>query len=540
MGIESTAAPASRNLASLFYASALRFPDRDAVVCEDIVLSYGRFRDWIESLRPFLASDAASFVGILAHRSPLAFAAVQAILAEGKAYVPLNPGFPASRNAYILGKARIGTLIVGEECAEAFASMAKEHDQHLRVLILGESPQVEASARAHPGRITLVKADLGNDLRPIPPVPVPEDQSAYVLFTSGSTGQPKGVRVRHDNVFSYLESFLEAYPILPADRCSQTFDLTFDVSVHDQFATFAAGATLVVFPERALFSPLAYAASRRVTVWFSVPALAAFLESSRQVVPGALPEVRLSLFAGEKLTWKTCEIWKRIAPNSRLANLYGPTEATIVVIQFEIPEDFTEARCHQGGVPIGRAWPRQRAEVRRSDGGICRPGEVGGLWLAGDQVAPGYLHEEGLTAERFIARDGVVWYRTGDLVIRESDGVIQYQGREDFQVKIMGYRIELGEIEHALLDGSRAAFAIADVARMRSDIEEIYCVLPLGCASRKKEIKAALKQRLPPYMMPRHLIFTDDIPLNANGKMDRAALKARVLRGSFAPAGSIA
>jgi len=305
------------------------------------------------------------------------------------------------------------------------------------------------------------------------------------------------------------------------------------VSVHDQFVTWSAGAALVVFPEKALFSPLGYAASRKVTVWFSVPALAAFLESARQVVPGALPGVRLSLFAGEKLTWKTCELWKTIAPNSVLANLYGPTETTIVVLHFIIPPGFPEARCHQGGIPIGHTWARQRMEIRRANGTLCEDGELGGLWLAGDQVAPGYLGEDKMTAERFIERDGVTWYRSGDLVFRDHEGLVQYQGREDFQVKVMGYRIELGEIENELMRVSGAAFSIADVAQVRSGMDEIYCVLPAAFAPRKKEIKNALKEKLPGYMVPRHFYYTDDIPLNSNGKMDRGVIKSRVLAGTY-------
>lgn len=534
------------NLANLFYFSASDSPSRPALSWDEGALTYGQLRDLIESLRPALDSEAATCIGILAYRSPLAYAAVQAILAEGKAYVPLNPLFPAARNGYILRKARIATLIVGEECAEALASLLQEWREYrlpLRLVILGDAPKVKALAQdlaeSHSERVRTVEVTIGSNLSPTPLAPIPEDGSAYILFTSGSTGEPKGVRVRHDNVFSYLRSFQSAYPIYPEDRVSQTFDLTFDVSVHDQFITWAAGATMVVFPDKSLFSPLVYAASQKLTVWFSVPARAAFLESARLVVPGALPDVRMSLFAGEKLTWKTCEIWKRIAPNSRLFNLYGPTEATVAFTHFEMPRDFPEERAYQGGIPIGRAWPGQCIEVRRADGSLCTIGEVGGLWLAGDQVAPGYLDEPQKTAERFILRDGIVWYRTGDLVLQEADGVLQYLGREDFQVKVMGYRIELGEIEHALMNCSDAAFALADVAPIRGGMEEIYCVLPQHLAPRKKEITLALKQKLPAYMVPRHVFFTDDIPLNTNGKMDRGALKAQILRGVAAPASLI-
>ena len=520
-------AQAAPNLADLFYTASGRFPRREALAWEDGSLTYAGLRDWIESLRPALRTEAGPHVGILAHRTPLAFAAVQAILAEGKAYVPLNPGFPSVRNAFILDKARLATLVVGEECAEALEALLKICDRPLRILALEDSPKVRAVVQAGGAGISLVELHLGAGLSSTPTAPLPESRGAYVLFTSGSTGEPKGVRVRHDNVHSYLRSFLAAYPIGGEDRLSQTFDLTFDLSVHDQFITWAAGATMVLYPDKHLFSPLPYTAEKKVTIWFSVPSLAAFLESARQVVPGALPQLRLSLFCGEKLTWKTCEIWKQVAPNSRLVNLYGPTEATIAITHFEIPRDFPEEAAYQGGIPIGRAFPTQWTEVRKDDLSPCKAGEVGGLWLGGDQITPGYLDEARKTADRFVPRDGEVWYRTGDRVVEAAGGMLHYVGREDFQVKVMGYRIELGEIEEVLMKCSGAAFAIADVAQLRGTMDEIFCVLPETFSTRKKEIKASLKDLLPAYMVPRHLFFTDDIPLNSNGKMDRGALKSR-------------
>ncbi len=350
---------------------------------------------------------------------------------------------------------------------------------------------------------------------------------AYVLFTSGSTGLPKGVEVRPGNVCSYVRSFLQLYPITPEDRLSQTFDLTFDLSVHDQFVTWAAGATLIAFPDAALQAPLAWTRDHHVTVWFSAPSLAAFLDSSRQVVPDALPELRLSLFCGEKLTWKTSRLWRTIAPRSRQVNLYGPTEATIAIMHFEISPDFPESSAFQGGIPIGAAYPSQKTEIRHEDGSLCRPGETGALWLGGDQVAAGYIGEPEKTAARFVPRGSEIWYHTGDLVFEDPEIGMQFVGREDFQVKIMGYRIELGEIEHVLLQASGAAFALADVA-VRDGAEELFAILPANCAARKKELREAARARLAPYMVPRRFLFTDDIPLNANGKMDRNALKRRM------------
>jgi amino acid adenylation domain-containing protein len=514
------------NPAHLFQASAHRFPTKTALVWKDGELTYETLRRRIEALRDVLdLSGTSPFVGILAHKSPAAYAAVQAILAQGGTYVPLNPGFPPTRNAYILRKADVSSLVVGEECAQALEALLPLLEHPLRILAQEDAVQVRALAAAHPEKLTLVdvRFDGADASRPL----LPPAKVAYVLFTSGSTGEPKGVQVRPDNVLSYVRSLLSLYPITSEDRLSQTFDLTFDLSVHDQFVTWATGATLVSFPDEALLSPLEWTRSTGVTVWFSVPSLAAFLDSSRQVVPNALPDVRLSLFCGEKLTWKTCQVWRTVAPNSRQANLYGPTEATIAITHFEIAKDFPEAKAFQGGIPIGHAYPGQKTEVRREDGSLCETGETGGLWLGGNQVTSGYIGEPEKTAARFVERDGELWYRTGDLVFEDPDVGIQYVGREDFQVKVMGYRIELGEIEHALLQVSGATFALADVAA-RDGADEIFAVLPEACAVRKKEIKAAVKDRLPSYMAPRRYLFTDDIPLNANGKMDRGALKARM------------
>jgi len=391
------------------------------------------------------------------------------------------------------------------------------------LVCIGDVPAISRLVELFPERLFLV---TGNAVV-VQEAALEPAELAYVLFTSGSTGQPKGVMVRHENVASYVRSVLMLYPIFPEDRVTQTFDLTFDLSVHDQFVCWTVGATMVMYPDRALQSPLEWTAKNGVTVWFSVPSVAAFLESSRQVVPGALPEVRLSLFCGEKLTWKTTQLWRSIAPNSRIANLYGPTEATIAITHHEIDDAFSESDAFQGGIPIGKAFPGQRTKILKEDGTESPVGEVGALWLGGDQVTPGYLGDQAKTAERFVEQNGDIWYRTGDLVLQEPSGTIQYVGREDFQVKVMGYRIELGEIEHALMNVSGAAFAIADVAKVRGDIEEIFCLLPVHCKPDRKRIKAEIKAILPSYMMPRKFFFTDDIPLNANGKMDRGVIKGR-------------
>jgi amino acid adenylation domain-containing protein len=508
------------NIAGHFLKAARANPGKIALRWEGADLSYREILSMVQSLKRRIPRQRR--VGLLAHKSPAAYAGVQAILAAGATYVPLNPMFPAERNRRMVRLAELDTLVVGEECSDAFAALLPLVEGPISVVTLGS---VESIRKVAAGRsdVSLREADPTEALEDWEPEQ-PFDGIAYILFTSGSTGDPKGVQVTHANLESYLDSFLESYPIHPEDRLSQTFDLTFDPSVHDMFVAWKAQASLVCVPSRLMLSPLQFARDKGITVWFSVVSIPAMLAATKS---GSmeLPDVRLSMLCAEKFTWNTLQLWKKIVPNAKHANVYGPTEVTISSITYPIPDDFTEDQCHHGGIPIGRSYTRQFAEIRREDGSICGEGEEGVLWLAGDQVTPGYL-DPVKTAERFVPKDGLVWYRTGDVCFWDAQKRIQFVGREDFQVKITGYRIELGEIEAALLQESGADFAVADVAQLRGDVDEIVCVLPTAVQHLKKKVREAVKKRLPPYMVPRVWLFQDELPLNANGKVDRKALKA--------------
>ena len=509
------------NIASRFQKTAAAAPSNPALSWIGGELSYGELRDLAASVRAAL--EPAPRIGLLAHRSPVAYAGVLGILSRGATYVPLHPSSPPRHNARILETTGFVTLVVGEECVDALAGLLAESAAPLEIVALDPSERLRSVVEAHP-RCTL---------RSIPRLASaafefdePIDGTAYILFTSGSTGLPKGVRVLHSNVSSYLDSFLRAYPIGPSDRLTQLFDLTFDLSVHDMFVTWSAGATLVSFPDDKEARLLDFARDRKVTVWFSVPAIPTMMDGFGLSKGVELPAIRLSMFCGEKLTWNALQSWRKVATRSRMANLYGPTETTIALTEFEVPEGFGESDCHQSGLPIGRPLHGQKVEIRRPDGSICATGEEGLLWLGGDQVTPGYLDEE-RTLERFVPRDGEVWYRSGDVGFLGADGAIRYTGREDLQVKLMGYRIELGEIEAALMRATGAPFAIAEVANLRGTVDEVVCVLPKAFSADRKRIREDLKSMLEPYMIPKIWKFQDDLPLNANGKVDRKALKTK-------------
>jgi amino acid adenylation domain-containing protein len=433
-------------------------------------------------------------VGLLAARSVTAYAGYLAVQRLGATVVPLNPTFPPARNDAIARAAALDAVVAeaGHEC---------------------------------PAGPVIVTGPLGDECAP---VRRPEQADiSYILFTSGSTGAPKGVPIQHRNVDTYLRHVIARYGIAVGDRLSQTFDLTFDLSVFDLFAAWGAGATLVV-PDRAdLVAPARFVATRRITHWFSVPSVASFAMRLRGLTPGCMPDLRWSLFCGEPLTAAQAAAWQAAAPGSVLENLYGPTELTLSCSQFRYSADWRGSAGDS--VPIGDLYPGVEALVI-DDQGV--PADIGELCVRGPQRFPGYL-DPADNAGRFVRFDhgrAVVvgesaaefWYRTGDRVRRSEDGLV-HLGRLDQQVKVRGYRVELGEIEVALrsLPGVRDAVVVAVPGR-RGETK-----LVATCTGRPADdLLAVLRTRLPEYMVPETLTVVDTLPLNANGKIDRRALVA--------------
>ncbi|HOX52984.1 MAG TPA: AMP-binding protein [Fibrobacteria bacterium] len=522
------------NIAEVFREASKAAPDRTAIAWDGEDVSYARLASIAQCIREKIAAEDL-VVGILSHRCPLTYAAVQGVLASGAAFVPLHPTTPGPGLARIATQCGLRTIVVGEECAKGLVALLESHRGPLRIVTHGASAILRDIAKLHPhAELVESRTDDHLDLAPADP---PRDGTAYIIFTTGSTGEPKGVRVLHRNAARFLESFAETLPMGPTDRVSELCDLTFDMTVQDQLSAWLAKATLVVFPDRFILKPLEFARAKGLTVWSSGPATPAMLEAFGMARPNALPDLRISIFGGEKLTWSTYRSWRSVAPNSLIVNGYGLTETSIALSFFKIPPDFREQDCIQGALPMGRPWSTQRFEIRRPDGSICDPGETGMLWFCGSQVVPGYL-DPVKTAERFVERDGEIWFRTGDLVFEGPDGNLYFGGRKDLQVKVMGYMVELGEIESAIGRASGSPWALVEIASPRG-IEEIVCVLPSRFAAKKREIRDAVSEMLEPYMIPKSWKFFDDIPLNTSGKVDRAKLRARLDAPSTEPNPSV-
>ena len=532
------AAPIAEQRSSLigaFLRSVHRFPARPALVVDGATLTYDQL--WQQATGVASAIDAvtpveAPLIAVLSHRSVVMYAGVLGILASGRGYVPLHPRFPVARLRKMLMASGCDTVIV-EAGAQSLLPELLDGIGRRMTLIFPEplaasmpDPQADAHRVIGPGSVAF-DAPRAPILDPRP------DGLAYLLFTSGSTGEPKGVPIRQRSVGAYVAFVCRRYEVTEHDRFSQMFDFTFDLSAHDMFACWASGAALYCVPERALMAPAKFIRDNALTMWFSVPSVVAMLSRLRLLAPGAFPTLRHSLFCGEPLSAAAAAEWQVAAPNSRVENLYGPTEATIAITHYQWKSATSPAECVNGIVPLGMAFDGQCAEVMSDSGTVLPPGEVGELWLAGSQVTDGYWQDDARTRLHFV-RNGsasdTIWYRTGDLARRDASGCLYYLGRVDQQVKIRGYRVELQEVEAVLRAAGAAQVAAIAWPVKDGSAEGVVAFVSAERLPSTEQLIDVCRAQLPDYMVPRRVEVIGRLPLNANGKVDRAALRA-ILEG---------
>jgi len=537
---ETTCSGAALTLAERFLRSAERFPERPALVIGGKALTYAALhRRAAQIARAILDSGCArgELVGIFAQRSHTAFVGILGAVMAGCGYVPLNPSFPTARLRSM--SEGVNVLITEPQALDSLDALLAAAAEPITVI----GPEIE---RFGPLPLSLsrhrfVGADEIDTLAPLPEArrALPDD-IAYLLFTSGSTGAPKGVPVLQRNVGAYLDHIAERFDLGPDDRASQTFELTFDLSVHDLFATWQAGASLCVLSSRAVFAPARFIVDHGLTVWFSVPSVAMMMARLRLLRPGAFPTLRLALFCGEALPLNTLRLWSAAAPNARVENLYGPTEATIAITGFRWAGETSTRLCRRGIVPIGMPFPGQRAELADERGGLVSGSGRGELLLAGTQVTTGYWRAPDQTASRFIRLPGcpdLQWYRTGDIVERDEEGCLHFVGRADSQIKLNGNRIELQEVDAALREATGSDLAVSVLGPSAEDgLRAIVGCIDAAITRDDAAVLRRCAELLPAYMMPARLHRVRGMPLNINGKIDRAALAQELERIACTPA----
>ncbi|WP_181799209.1 amino acid adenylation domain-containing protein [Kitasatospora acidiphila] len=501
---------ASSTLPGLFAAQVARTPDAVAVVFEGVELSYAELDARANRLARLLVGrgvGAESVVAVLMERSVELVVSLLAVLKAGGAYLPVDPEYPAGRIEAVLADAAPVCVL------STTALEASVPDDVARVLV------------DHP----LVVSELAGLPAGAPEVGVLPAHPAYVIFTSGSTGRPKGVAVPHAGIVNRLAWMQEEYGLSVADRVLQKTPFGFDVSVWEFFWPLVQGAALVLARPGGHREPayLAELIQRQViTVTHFVPSmLEAFLS---EPAAADCTGLRAVFCSGEALAAPLRDRFLELLGGVPLFNLYGPTEASV---------DVTAARCAVGDgavVPIGGPVANTRVYVLDGSLSPVPVGVEGELYLAGVQLARGYVGRAGLTAERFVAcpfGSGEQMYRTGDRVRWNADGQLVYRGRADDQVKIRGFRIEPGEVQ-AVLAAHPAVAQVAVVARedVPGDTRLVAYAVPVASDASPDELGSGLREftagRLPAYMVPSAVVVLEELPLTVNGKLDRKALPA--------------
>jgi amino acid adenylation domain-containing protein len=360
------------------------------------------------------------------------------------------------------------------------------------------------------------------------------DSIAYLLFTSGSTGIPKGVAVAQRNVTAFLDYMVDRYEITESDRLSQMFDMTFDLSVFDMFVAWERGACVFCPSQKTLIKPGKFIKDMELTVWFSVPSTAVFMKQLGMLKPAQYSSLRLSLFCGEPLPVSSATAWLEAAPNSTLENLYGPTELTIACTLYRWDPSRSHAESELGIVPIGYPYPNMGVLVVDDNLLEVSPGQEGELLMNGAQMSPGYWKDPAKTAAAFMLPPGKneIYYRTGDRVRRPlGNAPLTHLGRIDSQVKIFGHRVELGEVESRVRNACGFDGVVA-VGWPKTDSGfggvEVFIE---GHAPALEKLRVAVARDLPEYMVPRRFHFMDRLPRNANNKYDRKAMQKLLEEG---------
>lgn len=507
------------NLAAPFHASARANPDRPALWCGGATLSYGELSAMASSIAGFVAPVLRNRrVGVLGTRSFEAYAGILGAAMAGATYVPLNLKWPEERLAALLAMLDLDALVADVNGARM-----------LTPKVLAAAPSRIAVADAvdrlpeAPGRDVTRIGDIAD--RPLAePVAVGPDHMGYVIFTSGTTGMPKGVMISAGSLASYLDSTRGWTAFTPADRIAETCDVTFDLTVHNAFLAFEAGAPLYLMSQLEMLAPARFIRANAITVWMSVPTVIATMRKTGQLKPGMFPSLRQSVFCGEPLPVAAAQAWAAAAPNGVVENIYGPTECTVICLRQRLT-DPPVVTAGREIVAIGDPYDTMEVAILDARQQPVPDGEPGEIALSGPQVGIGYFGSPEQTADRFRVIEGRRWYLTGDLGRRDENGIFHHLGRTDNQVKVKGNRIELEEVE-AHLRGAAGTDMVAVVAWPVVDGSAQGLVgFAAGTTLDGQEIARRMAATLPRYMVPGTIRVLDTLPVNVNGKIDRRALK---------------
>ncbi|MDH7446562.1 AMP-binding protein [Aquimarina sp. 2201CG14-23] len=483
--------------------SIAKHPDNNVLCIKGVFYSYRDFALEISKIRLAIKStieESEKLVGLVTNDDIQTYASIVALWLEGKAYVPVNPEVPLERNRKVFELTAAKYVIDSSEVSV--------YDEYT----------VIASALLEDTEINLTPKELQGD------------QIAYILFTSGTTGLPKGVPITFENIQGLVDA-VDAEPefnLVPSDRCLQMFELTFDFSVVTYLFPLLAGSCMYTIPKGAIkyFYIFKLIKEQKLTVLTMVPSIINYLRPYFPEINA--PDVRYCSFGGGALHSDIAKEWSECLPNCKIFNYYGPTEFTVYSGFYPYHKD-TNHKAHNGIIAIGTPQKGVSYLIVDEDNNEVPLLTTGELCLGGVQVTPGYWKNEERNAQSFFTRKengiNVRYYKTGDLCFKDQEGDFLYVGRADFQVKIRGYRVELAEIEfHAMTKSDKKVSMIAlDITNSLGNAE-----LGLAIESEEfdtEEIFDYMKAKMPAYMIPMHVRFVKEFPHSINGKVNRKELK---------------
>lgn len=479
-----------------------KYPENNAFYIDGRFYTYRDLAISISGIRSAInntVKESDKIIGLITNNDLETYAAIIAFWLEGKAYLPINPDHPVKRNNEILYSTKSTYVFDSQEKAKF-------------------------------SRCKLIKyTELTHTPIHLFPKPINSDDLAYILFTSGSTGAPKGVPISLKNLNSFVEAinFDNEFKLVPSDKCLQMFELTFDFSVVSFIFPLLAGACIYTVPRNSIkyFHVYKLIKNHKLTVISLVPSIIHYLRPYFNEINA--PEVRYCSFGGGALYNNIIKEWSKCIPNCKTFNYYGPTENTIYSSYYKLNKDSNLNKVHNDVITIGKPLNNISYLIIDDNNNEVPIGTTGELAMASLQLTPGYWNNDDKNKTAFFIKNingnPIRYYKSGDLCFKNTDGNYMYLGRIDFQVKIRGYRIELSEIEFHAKSKSKVNMVAIDINNKLGNAE-------LGLAIESEPFDTELifehmKAKMPSYMIPMHVKFIKEFPHNINGKIDRKKLR---------------
>ncbi|OGO92651.1 MAG: hypothetical protein A3F10_00370 [Coxiella sp. RIFCSPHIGHO2_12_FULL_42_15] len=480
--------PYESSLASNLLSSFELNRYREAIRFKHISYRYEEILYHAKNIAVMLQDTNEERILILSSRHVGSYVGIFGVILSGRAYIFLNTKDNLDRLIDAINCSKSTTLLVDENNL----TMANHINHQLQY------------------RLTIVRLSLNSYSNSFVS-PKSAYQYAYIMFTSGTSGKPKGVAISHINILSFLKNIISRMNVNVESVFSHISELTFDVSVHDIFSCWMVGACLCVLPENYIYRLEDYIQVNEISHWASVPSVVALLQQFRRLRENIFPSLRYSIFCGEPLPLSLTKLWSIAAPNSVIDNLYGPTEATVFITGFRW-NSFVNEKL----IPIGWPFKGQRACLVDDE-----------IVLSGSQVVKEYWNNTTIDRDKFITINGVKNYRTGDLGQWHPNYGLIFKGRVDDQFKIRGYRVERSEIQIRIQEIALTSH----VAVLPIKEEKIKKIFGFICFIGKtdctiEELKMKCRSELPDYMCPSKFIQLNHFPLNKNGKIDYKFLES--------------